>query len=201
MVRLEDGLKKSGYSVKNYGYNSLYTDLDTLGLKLYREIAEIPEDSVSFVTHSMGALVVRSMYNYLDTARRFPVINKMVMLAPPNKGAEIADFFSSNALINTLLGPNLVKMRTDSCSYANKLPLPNRGEAGVIIGIKKKHFWFNSSIKEKNDSYLTPQRAILGIEKDLAIINEVHTLMTVKTLVIDLVCRFLKSGSFTNSAK
>lgn len=199
MIKLENGLKKGGFNVKNYGYNSFYTDLDTLGQNLYREIAGISEDSVSFVTHSMGALVVRSMYNYRDTTRRFPHVTRMVMLAPPNKGAEIADFFSSNALINTLLGPNLAKMRTDSNSYANSLPLPSLGETGVIIGIGSKGLWFNSKIKEETDGYLTPQRTVLGIEKDIAIVKEDHTLVTLKKHVIDLTCRFLKNGSFLDS--
>jgi len=197
MIKLEEGLKKSGFTVKNYGYNSFYTDLDTLGYNLYREIAALPEDSVSFVTHSMGALVVRSMYNFLDTTGRFPHVTRMVMLAPPNKGAEIADFFSSNSLLNTLLGPNLAKMRTDSSSYANHLPLPYLGETGVIIGIGKKGLWFNNNIHENSDGYLTPKRTVLGIEKDIAIVKEEHTLVTFKTNILNLTSRFLKSGSFS----
>jgi len=199
MVRLEHELTKNGFTVKNYGYNSLYTDLDTLGKKLYLEISQLPEDSVSFVTHSMGALVVRSMYQYLDTTKHFPRINRLVMLAPPNRGAEIADFFSANAVINTLMGPNLEKMRTDTNSYANRLPVPWCGETGVIIGVKRKGLWFNRSVRENTDGYLTPMRTELGIEKQVAIVNESHTLVTLKQEVIDLTIRFLREGTFTNA--
>lgn len=197
MVRLKQELSKKGFIVSNYGYKSISIDLDTLGEALCREIAAIKEDSVSFITHSMGALVVRSMYNYIVTSARFPTIHRMVMLAPPNKGAEIADFFASNSIINSLFGPNLQKMKTDSGSYANRLPLPRRGETGVIIGIKRKGFWFNRSIDESTDGYITPQRAILGIEKDLALVNESHALVTFKKNVADLTVRFLEQGSFS----
>ncbi|MCX7727333.1 MAG: hypothetical protein N2053_10860 [Chitinispirillaceae bacterium] len=196
LIRIEQELSKRGYSVKNYGYNSLYTELDTVGFKLYRELSSSKYDSVSFITHSMGALVVRSMCKYIDTISSFPLIFRMVMIAPPNRGAEIADFFSSNSILNTLLGPNLQKMRTDTNSYVMHLPLPLCKEAGVIIGIKRKGFWFRKDINEFSDGYLTPKRSVLGIEKDIAIVNEYHSMLTMKKEVVNLVVNFIENGSF-----
>lgn len=196
MAKLDRSIRKNGFLTTNYGYNSLYKDLDTLGAQLYRKISSLPEDTVSFVTHSMGALVVRSMYRFLDSTARFPIIRRTVMIAPPNKGAEIADFFSSNQVITAMLGPNLIKMRTDTGSYANKLPKPRFGEIGVIVGVRKRKFWFNRSAKDENDGFITPEKAVLGVEKEVAVLKASHVLITIKRPTIELVIRFLKTGSF-----
>lgn len=201
-IRIEQELSKRGYSIKNYGYNSIGTDLDTIGFRLYKELLCSKYDSISFVTHSMGALVVRSMCKYIDTTSSFPLIFRIVMIAPPNHGAEIADFFSSNSFINTILGPNLKKMRTDSNSYVKSLPLPLCKEVGVIIGIGQKGFWFKKDINEPTDGYLTPKKTLLGIEKDVAFVKEHHLMLTMKKEVVDLVVNFIEKGSFhTNSLK
>ena len=196
MAKISRSIKKNGISTTNYGYNSIYRDLDTLGAQLQRKIASLSEDTVSFVTHSMGALVVRSMYRFLDSTALFPVIHRIVMIAPPNKGAEIADFFSSKKIIAKILGPNLEKMRTDTGSYANKLPKPRFGEIGLIVGVKKRKFWFNRSVNDENDGFLTPEKAVLGIEKEIAVVDEAHIMMAMKRKTAKLVVNFLLTGSF-----
>jgi pimeloyl-ACP methyl ester carboxylesterase len=196
MVKIARAIEKKGLPTTNYRYNSLYRDLDTLGARLRTEIASIPDDTVSFVTHSMGALVVRSMYRFLDSTARFPVIHRIVMIAPPNRGAQIADFFSSNPVIAKVLGPNLVKMRTDSGSYANSLPKPRFGEIGIIVGVRKGKFWFNRSAKDENDGFLTPEKTTLGVEKEIAVVKSSHILITVRQKAVDLTVRFLLTGSF-----
>jgi pimeloyl-ACP methyl ester carboxylesterase len=199
MAKLERSLRKDGFQTANYSYNSLYKDLDTLGKHLSREIAALHEDSVSFVTHSMGALVVRAMYRYIDSSSRFPTVNRIVMITPPNKGAEIADFFSSKKIISLILGPNLAKMRTDSGSYANQLPKPRFCEIGVIIAVIKRRPWYNRSIDKVNDGFLTPERATLGIEKEVAVVPASHVLVTMKRQVVKMVLRFMKRGTFKPS--
>jgi triacylglycerol esterase/lipase EstA (alpha/beta hydrolase family) len=196
MAKIARAIEKKGLPTTNYGYNSLYRDLDSLGSGLRREIASIPEDTVSFVTHSMGALVVRSMCRFLDSTARFPVIHRIVMIAPPNRGAQIADFFSSNPVIAKALGPNLVKMRTDSCSYANSLPKPRFGEIGIIVGMQKGKLWFNRTAGGVNDGFLTPEKTTLGVEKEIAVVKSTHILITVNRETVDLTIRFLLTGSF-----
>ncbi len=200
MVRIKKELLKRGYTVENYGYRSVRNDLEILGKRLHREIAALPEDSVSFITHSMGALVVRSMCRHLDSSDRFPFIHRFIMIAPPNRGAEIADYLSSSKAISVLLGPNLGKMRTDSGSYANSLPLPKCEKTGTIVGIGKKGFWFDRRVSRLSDGYLTPGRALLGIETDIAFVNESHNLISMRSRVVELVVRFFEHGSFAEKA-
>ncbi len=146
----------------------------------------------------MGGLVVRSMLQYSQTDKKFPVIHRIVMLAPPNGDAEIADFFTKKPGMKKLLGPNVEHMRTDSNSYAHKLPVPIGSEIGIIIGIRGNSKGYIPFIPTDNDGLLTPKSAKLGIEKDIVYIHEDHNLMTQKELVCKLAIEFLKAGKFSS---
>ena len=194
MEKIYKGLKHEGYDAENYTYPSFKESIDSIGHDLYVKVKQENYDTVSFVTHSMGGLVVRSMYQYLDTTSHFPFIFRFVMLAPPNKGTEMADFFSKS-YISSYLGPNVVLMKTDSNSYTFKLPVPTC-EVGLIVGIKGKKPWFNPFMKDDNDGTVTMKEAILGNEKEITTIKSMHILMPLKKKVVMLVNRFIKTGSF-----
>jgi len=194
MDKIYKGLKHEGYEAENYTYPSFKECIDSIGHDLYVKVKQENYDTVSFVTHSMGGLVVRSMYKYQDPRIHFPYIYRFVMLAPPNKGTEMADFFSRSSF-NSFLGPNVLLMRTDSNSYAFKLPVPTC-EVGLIVGIKGSKPWFNPLMKDDNDGTVTMKQAILGIEKEIITVKSMHILMPLKKKVIVLVTRFMKTGSF-----
>lgn len=194
MDKIYKGLKHEGYVTENYTYPCFTKVIDSIGYNLYLKVKQENYDTVSFVTHSMGALIVRSMYNYIDPTNHFPFIYRFVMLAPPNKGTEIADFFSNPAL-GLFLGPNVALMRTDSNSYTFKLPIPTC-EVGLIVGIKGKKPWFNPFIKDDNDGTVSMKRAILGNEKEIITIKSMHILMPLRKRVVTLINRFMKTGTF-----
>jgi hypothetical protein len=196
MKKLDASLVKEHYFTENFGYNSMVDDLDSIGKQLYTDIKHSGIDTVSFVTHSMGALVVRSMLQYSQKDDHFPLIFRIVMISPPNGGAEIADFFATLKILEKILGPNVEHMRTDSNSYANKLPIPYKSEVGIIIGMRGKKNGYNPFIQGDNDGYLTPQRTRLGIEKDIAVLKSDHTTLTLNRIVCKLVVEFMKSGKF-----
>jgi len=196
MHKINRYLQKAHYTTKNYGYKSIDIDLDSLGKQLYFSIKKSGYDSISFVTHSMGALVVRSMLKYSEKDSCFPHIYRIVMLAPPNKGAEIADVFSSKKFFKRFFDPNISKMKTDSNSYTNKLPIPKHSEIGLIVGIRGNKKGYSQYIKNDNDGALTPTKAYLGIEKDAILIKKEHTLMTQSLYVCRLIAEFLKQGVF-----
>lgn len=201
MKKIDKSIRSENYLTENYGYKSMTEDLDTIGKRLYYQIKTSKFDTVSFVTHSMGALAVRSMMQYADKDKYFPVIYKIVMIAPPNSGAEIADFCTSYEILKKLTGPNVEYMKTDSGSYANKLPIPYNSEIGIIAGIRGGKHGYNFFIKGDNDGLLTPERTKLGVEKDFVIIKGEHNLMIQKKHVCKLVVEFLKFGLFMSKQK
>jgi len=197
MDKIEKSCLKENFNTRNYGYKSITENLDTLGHELYLEIKNSENDTVSFVTHSMGALVVRSMLKYSQNDERFPIIYRIVMIAPPNHGSEMADFGSTVENLPNFVGPNMELMKTDSNSYTNKLPVPVHSEVGIIIGsLGKDKQGYNPFIKGDNDGLVTPESAKLGIEKDFAVVKEFHGLLPQRKIVCQLVVEFLKTGAF-----
>jgi uncharacterized alpha/beta hydrolase family protein len=196
MHKIVKEIRKADFITENYAYNSIRDDLDTIGKKLYLRIKKDKPDTVSFVSHSMGALAVRSMIQYAIKDKDFPVIFRIVMIAPPNKGAQIADFYSSVEILKRLLGPNIGHMRTDPDSYAHKLPIPQNSEIGIIAGLRGKKKGYNLFMKGDNDGYLTPEKTKLGIEKDFVILKSEHNFLTQNKQVCQLITEFLKLGYF-----
>ncbi len=196
MNKIKKDLTKANFIVENYAYPAFYVDLDSLGEKLYLDISHENYDSVSFITHSMGGLVVRNMLKYSGSDISFPKIFRILMIAPPNRGADIADFFKNTKLLKIMLGPNVEKMETDSFSYANQLPIPINTELGIIVGESKYKAGYNWFIGKKNDGLLIPERVYLGNEKDVAIVNYSHLGVVKNKKPRKLIVNFIKTGKF-----
>lgn len=195
MHKIDKHLQKQSFVTKNYGYKSSI-ELDSLGKQLYQKIKISKTDTVSFVTFSMGALVFRSMLQYSVEDKDFPKILRIVMIAPPNGGANVANFYASNALFRFLLGPNIQHMKTDAASYANSLPKPYNIEVGIIAGVRKKEQGYNRFIEGDNDGVVALEHTKLGIEKDFVMVKGRHNRLIRKKKVSTLVSSFLKTGLF-----
>jgi hypothetical protein len=196
MNKLEKRVKRSHFDTENYGYKSMSEDLDSLGKDLALHVRSLKVDTVSFVTHSMGALVVRSMLNYSKTEPNFPVVYRIVMISPPNNGAEMADIGSSMGIPKFMVGSNVEKLKTGNGSYAHHLPIPYHSEVGIIFGYMGNRHGYNPLIKGDNDGLLSPQATSLGMEKDIAAVKVNHAMIHRNKKVGNMVVNFLRNGSF-----
>ena len=200
MEKIHKSIVKAGYISENFTYPSFSEDIDSVGKSLFEKIKNENIDSVSFVTHSMGALVVRSMYQHLDSTKRFPYIHRFVMIAPPNKGTPVADFYSTFGFIKTLGGPNVENLTTHPLTGASRLPLPTC-EVGLILGITGRKKGFNPLLNGDNDGYVLPEKAKMGVEKDIAYVKADHSALTQSKKVIKLLLEFMNNGSFKTENK
>jgi hypothetical protein len=192
-------LRKNGCEVTNWGYKSLKDPIPRIGQRLLTEIKRFPKtDTVNFVTHSMGGIVVRSMIADARVDSMCPAIQKIVMLTPPNKGSLLADFFSQFKIIKWIVGPNLEHLKTDSASLANTLPKPKGKEIGIIAGARFGDVGYNPLIPGDNDGFLTKDQTRLGVEKDFMVVPEGHMTFMYNATVKENVLNFLKKGRFIN---
>jgi triacylglycerol lipase len=198
MTTINNYLIKQGFHTVNYGYHSIKDDLNFSARQLYEDIKKNKEDTICFVTHSMGALVLRAMISSVQKGSPFPVIYRIVMITPPNHGAEIADFFGESPVFRYILGPNIQHLMTDSSSLANRLPVPGNCEIGIIIGVRAGKNGYNPFIKGDNDGYLTPNATRLGTEKESIMVPAEHSMIIHNKRVLELVYSFLKNGNFEN---
>lgn len=192
---IQKGIEKGGFISEIYSYPSLVKDVDSVGITLFHKIKKENYDTVSFVTHSLGALVVRSVYEHLDTLTSFPFIHRIVMIAPPNNGSPVADFFAQFSFVKHIIGPNINNITTNPLTGAGKYPIPTC-EVGLIAGSYGRKRGFNIFVKGDNDGVLLPEQTKLGIEKDVAFVKSWHIGLLFNKTVKKYVTSFLIYGKF-----
>ncbi|OIP83959.1 MAG: hypothetical protein AUK44_03810 [Porphyromonadaceae bacterium CG2_30_38_12] len=69
----------------------------------------------------MGALVVRSLYEKIDSLVVFPFVHRVVMIAPPNNGSPVADYFAQFSFLRFIIGLNVNNFTTNAFSGAKKI--------------------------------------------------------------------------------
>ena len=120
LAQLERRLRAEGYATVAMAYASRYGDLDAHAAALRALLAELPAQRVTFVTHSLGGLVVRAALTRED-GRLMPQVDGVVMLFPPNQGAWLADKWEGNVVARWMVGPVLDDLTR---ARARTLPIP-----------------------------------------------------------------------------
>src|SRR5207237_9980955 len=126
MAAIGERLEKDGhFTWINVSYASTRRSLDDHAQSLAHVIDGLEGiDEIDFVCHSLGNLIVR---RYLGEANQHeprwkpdPRIKRMVMLGPPNNGAQLAALFKNNELLGLIYGPS-AKQLAREWSVAEKL--------------------------------------------------------------------------------
>ena len=135
------------------------------------------------------------MYEHLDSLTAFPFIHRIVMIAPPNNGSPVADFFAQFSFVKYIIGPNINNLTTNPLTGAGKYPIPSC-EVGLVAGSFGENKGYNIFVKGDNDGVLLPEKTKMGIEKDVAFIKSGHVELLFNKTVKKYVVRFLKEGRF-----
>jgi len=196
MRNIQMAVEKEGYTTEIYTYPSLVKDVEVVGKEVFEKIQKENYDTICFVTHSMGALVVRAMYEQIDSLTAFPFIHRIVMIAPPNNGSPVADFFAQFSFLKFIVGPNVNNLTTNAITGAGKYPIPTC-EVGLIAGSYGGKKGFNIFVKGDNDGVLIPEMTKLGIEKDVVFVKSWHVGLLFDKKVIKDVLSFLHEGKFS----
>lgn len=196
MNRIHKTLIKNGFNSEIFTFPSYREDILETSKRLLLKIVQDKQQEVSFVTHSMGALVVRLLYLHAESTGSFPLINRTVMIAAPNQGTKVADFLFKSTILRKFFGSN-IKYLTTSIQYGAKtLQVPDC-EIGIIAGVTKNKYGYNPFLKGNNDGYLAPESCSLGVEKDFLLVHSSHWGLVHSKIPIDATIRFLQSGSFS----
>ena len=149
-----------------------------------------------FVTHSMGGILLRC---YLRN-HSIPKLGRVVMLAPPNAGSELADWLKPTRLYRTVNGPAGQQLGTDGLPLALG-PWPvDAGELGIIAGAASLNPVFTAHLPGPNDGKVTVASARLAGLKDFLTVPHSHTWLAWRAPVIAQVRAFLRHGGFTRPA-
>jgi pimeloyl-ACP methyl ester carboxylesterase len=201
MERLSDYLREHGdFSVLNMSYAStrgkLADHAAALG-KVVRHLEGVEE--VHFVGHSMGNLVVR---HYLHDRSQLegsesglPRIGRIVMLAPPNNGAEMARRFQDYTLFQVVWGVSGGELATDWVEIAPRLAIPS-GEFGIIAGGRGDENGRSPLIAGDDDFIVGVEETRLPGAADFRVLPVLHGSIMADPKVHECTLKFLQAGCF-----
>jgi triacylglycerol lipase len=195
MKRLEWTLRRENYRVINLAYPSTRISVEDaanhwLGHVL-REQTTDPTVKIHFVAHSLGGIVLRQ---YLSN-HQIENLGRVVMLAPPNQGSELADRLRNNSLYQLATGPAGQQLGTDDASLPKKLAPPNF-ELGIIAGDRSLNPLFSAWIPGPDDGKVSVRSTQTPGMQDFLVVHRTHTWMAWSREVNLTVSQFLRNGSF-----
>ncbi len=194
MAILVSRLKNAGFRVVSFGYPSTSEPMETLVDRLRAEVGRCcatESETVHFVTHSMGGVLVRSYLSQRPEAHR----GRVVMLSPPNQGSEIIDAFSDSPLLQSLLGPAASRLGTDSTGIANQLG-PVRFSLGIVTGDRSMNPLSSWLIPGPDDGKVGVDRARVDGAADFMVVPATHTFIMNRRDVAEEVVHFLRHARF-----
>lgn len=145
------------------------------------------------VTHSLGGLVARALIR----ARRPQRLGRVVMLAPPNGGSEVADLVYRMRLDRMILGPAGVHVRTARRNEDETSLGPVDFELGIIAGDRPFDPVFPRFIfRRPNDGKVAVDATRLSGMADHIVLPVTHMLMMYDARVVMQTMAFLNTGRF-----
>lgn len=198
MAKMQRALTAAGYRVWNVDYPSRTAPIEQLADDAIGQALAVCRQHgatrIDFVAHSLGGILVRSYLARHDV----PELGRVVMLAPPSQGSEVADKLRGLSLYQWINGPAGNELGTDKNSVPNQLG-PAHFSVGIIAGDRSNN-WINSLvfIPGPDDGKVSVKRARLAGMSDFRVIHTTHTFIMRNHEVIHQTIQFLRTGKFAS---
>lgn len=199
MALLKHRLEKSGYTVVSESYASTDATIKDHVVWLegvLKKCCQSNHHKTHFVTHSMGGIVLR-MYLQKNQYRN---LGRVVMLSPPNKGSEVADYFKDWKLYQYLYGPSGQELGTEPTSTPNTLGSVGF-ELGVITGNSSIDPLGSFLIPGPSDGRVSVDSAKVEGMKDFLVVKHSHPFIMNAKGVAEQIVSFIETGAFLHKVE
>ncbi len=199
MTKLARNLQAHDYIVVNKDYPSRKKSITEIAYQeiplMVADCLKHHPDSLYFVTHSMGGVVLRQ---YLQE-HPLPIKRaKIVMLGPPNHGSPWVDFFKGVWLFKVITGPAGQQLTTGKTSIPNRLAVSLPYPVGIIAGSFSFFPFAKWFFHEPNDGKVAVSSTQLAKMDDFMVLPVSHTFMMNNALVEAQILHFFDHGKFNH---
>lgn len=198
MRRLERAAASAGYETLNLGYPSCRMPLAEHVEQVHAEHDWItrPGRRTHIVTYSMGGLLARA---YIARYRP-PNLGRVVMLAPPNGGSEVADLLAGNMIYRRIFGPVGAELTTGPSSEVVRLLGKVDYPLGIIAGNRFIDPLGWLLIPGPNDGRVSVEQTKLSGMADHITIPATHFGMVRNRAAVRQAINFLRNGCFSRES-
>jgi len=185
-------LEEAGFEAVPVDYPSRHLPVEELSAALDPVVERVGTNRpMHAVTHSMGGILLRWYVEHRRPLR----LGRVVMLAPPGGGSELADELARWSVVRRLAGPALAQMGVGPASVPGRLG-PPPFELGVIAGDHSLNPVFSALLPGADDGKVPVARARVEGMKEFRVVPCSHTWIMFDDEVARMTVRFLRSGAF-----
>ena len=194
MQSLADFIKENGYHVINVDYPTIKIPIEEIRDNIYQEIKDPIKESLNmhFVCYSLGCLITRAILEKY----RFDNLGRVVMLSPPNKGSQVADFLKDFWIYKKYAGPAGQQLTTNQTQIINTL-----GDiyypVGIIAGNKTIDPISSFIIPGDDDGKVSIENTKIENMTDHIVIPASHFFLPQNKTAWKQTIFFLKNGRFS----
>lgn len=195
MAVFADYLASCGYVVHNIAYPSRWYPVEELCEFIHKKMVQqiSPDKKVHFVGFSLGGLLVRLLLS--QSKYRPTQLGRVVQLASPNQGTDLADLLKNNWLYKQYYGPAGQQITTNLESISH-LFSPIDYELGILAGTATADPISSMMIKGKNDGRVSVENTKVDGMKEHKVLHVSHRFFPKSKTVMKLTAKFLKTGVF-----
>ncbi len=197
MRKMKRTLEDTGYEVYAINYPSTRFSIETFADQVAHILDDIQDDfrEICLVTHSMGGIVARRVLSQNE----FKTVGRLVMMAPPNQGAIVADILLEWWPKERLTGPAWKQLATDIEGLARNAGVPEC-EFGIIAGERTEGKGWNPLVPGSDDGLITVENTKMEGMTDFITVRTIHSRIMKNNEAIRQTVHFLKQGVFDHSS-
>jgi hypothetical protein len=195
MIPMGNTLKKEGLEVYLWDYQSRKETIESHAQNLVDVLKLIakdkPGEAIHFTTHSFGGIILRAAVNHPDCPQEAR-IGKAVLLAPPNKGANLAHKANGCPAVRWFFGKKAGRQLLDYDEEAmnNLGDFPDTMDVMVIAGDKGTRF-LGLFANGPNDGKVLVEETRLPTPHEHRILNVSHHWIMTSREAIQLTKEFI----------
>ena len=189
MSLLRHRLNRFGYRPLSFRYSSTRLGLSEIARRLNTFVEQVPAQTIHFVGHSLGGLVVLKLFEVFPRQRP----GRIIALSPPYQGSETA-----RRLIRFPCGRNLIGRSITQLLDGDVPAWSGERDLGVIGGTL--NFGFGrliGAVGRSGDGTIRLEEMHIPEASDFITLRVSHMGLVVSKRVATEVCHFLEDGRFS----